>query len=141
MMDATYETWVGVAFLMWLAGVVWFFISINSQLERNLRKVSLRLSWISLNPKEVDPDAPEPSAFAKICKFAFIQGLGFISIFLGPLYVAFAVGMFAYSRWKDSGAPASVKEIRWRMRNVDMTRAQVEELLGIEPHEAGLQYE
>ena len=132
-----YETFVGVAFLIWLAGLVWFFISINSQFDRNLRKVSCRLSWLTLSPKAIEPDAPAPAWWKQILKFTLIQGLGLVSVLLGPVYVAYAVGMLAYARWKDSGAPASVKEVRWKLRNLDLSTEEVQAL--VETHLAAMQ--
>ena len=116
-----YEIGCGVAFFIWLGSLVMLLISINSQLERNLNKVGCRLSWLSLRPKPMDNNHHQRGFLRNAGKFLFIALWGFISIWFSWLYVAINIGSFAYFHLKDAGAPQSVKEFRWRMRNIDLT--------------------
>ncbi len=123
-----YETWVGVAFLIWFFSVVRFFIAINSQLERNLNKIGVRHSWLTLTPKPLEPaDAPR-SLGAKIFAFVWIFGWGFAAILLGPITVACFVGGWLYQMSKGRGMPADFKEFRWKMRNLDLSAEQINAL-------------
>ena len=51
--------------------------------------------------------------------------LGLIGIILSWVSVAWTVGTLIYQKSKQSGMPQPVKELRWKMRNVDMTRDQI----------------
>jgi hypothetical protein len=116
----TYEGGVAVAFFLWFYQAVILLVQINSRLERNLNKIGQRLSWLTLTPKQIEsPEAP--SVFAQIGKYLLVVTLGFLSALLSWLYVLIAVGMFIYAKSKDSGAPASVREYRWKLRNLELT--------------------
>ena len=54
-------------------------------------------------------------------KFLLIAAIGLPFVLLSWVQVFLYIGMAIYRKSKDAGAPQSVKEFRWRMRNVDMT--------------------
>jgi len=64
-----------------------------------------------------------------ILKFLLIASFGFALIFLSWVQVAMTIGMIFWKWSKDSGAPQNIKEFRWKMRNIDLTRDQVMEEL------------
>lgn len=126
----SYEGGLVVALLIWLFSTVMLIVSINSQFERNLNKIGLRLSWVTLESKPLDADDLCRSLVGKVFRFLLVVGIGFPFIFLSWLYVLFAVGFYIYKKSKDAGAPQSVKEFRWRLRNTDLTFDQlVKELM------------
>lgn len=116
-----YEAGFTLALLIWLGSLVWLIVSLNSQLERNLNKVGLRLSWISLTPKPMGNNHRQRSFLRKTIKAVLLLTAGFIGVLFSWLYVALYVGSMVYSRAKDAGAPQAIKEFRWRMRNMDLS--------------------
>jgi hypothetical protein len=68
-----------------------------------------------------------------ILKFLFLAIFGLICTLMSWLQVAMWVGMFLWQLHKDQGAPNSIKEYRWKMKNIDMTRDQIiQELIKID---------
>jgi len=115
-----YETGILVAFLMWVWGVIYALILINSQFERNLNKVGLRLSWFDFKPKPISTSDRNRGVLGSIFRFTMIYGLALPLIVVSWLYVAIFIGSFIYRKSKDAGAPQDVKEFRWKMRNMNM---------------------
>jgi hypothetical protein len=126
-----YEIGCWFAFLIWIGSLVWLVISLNSQLERNLNKAGFRLSWLTLSPKPMDNNHCKRGFLRKLGKFSVTAIPGLIGIFFSWLYVSYFVGAVLYSRFKDAGAPETIKEFRWRMRNTDMTFDEVVEGLAL----------
>ena len=126
----SYETGVLVAFLLWAYNSVMLIVNINSLLERNLNRIGQRLSWLTLMPKQMEPEDQTRSTLSKILKYLFIVGFGLPFVLLSWLYVLVAVAAILYRRAKDSGAPQAVREVRWKLRNVDLTFDQsIKELM------------
>ena len=115
-----WETGVGIAFLMWLWNSVMVILHANSRLDANLRKIGLRISWLTFAPKELSPKARDRPFWKNALKYALFVGLGLPLVLLSWLYVAMSVGMLIWSWSKNQGAPQTVREYRWKMRNVDM---------------------
>lgn len=128
----TYEGGVAVAFLFWLFSVINLLITINSKFERNLNQMGLRTSWLTQTPKELTSEDMKRSAISKIFRFFIINGIGLATVLMSWLYVALVVIKIVYIKSKDSGAPAIIKEYRWRMKNLEMSFDQiVKELMKI----------
>ncbi len=121
----SYETGVGLAFLLWLYNAVMIIVSINSQFERNLNRIGQRLSWFTLLPKPMEPEDQTRSTGSKVLRYLLIVGVGLPFVLLSWLNVLLAAATIIYRWAKDSGAPQVVRELRWRMRNVDMTFDQI----------------
>lgn len=120
-----YESGVLLAFLMWIFGAINSIISINSRMERNLNKIGMRRSWMDGSIKPMSIKDLERSTFACVARFLLLWGLSLPFIALSWLQVAFAIGLVIYRKNKDSGAPQSVREFRWRLRNMDMSFDQI----------------
>jgi hypothetical protein len=120
-----YETGLGIAFLLWAASMVHLLVMINSTMERNLNKVGLRLSWASLKPRQMDELDLARTWLHKVLIFTFIAAIGLVCVLLSWLYVAWIIGQFMYMRFKDNGAPQSVKEYRWKLKNCDLSFDQI----------------
>lgn len=126
----TYETGVVVALLLWLYNAVMIVVSVNSQFERNLNRIGQRLSWLTLTPKPMEQEDQGRSAWSKALRYLLIVGIGLPFILLSWLNVALAAAIMIYRYSKDRGAPQAIRELRWRMRNVDMPFDQlVKELM------------
>ena len=117
----TYEVGVAIAFLLWAYNAVMLIVSVNSLLERNLNKIGQRLSWLTLMPKEMEPEDLKRSTLAKVLKYLFIVGIGLPFVLTSWLYILLAVAGMLYRWSKDSGAPQAVREMRWKLRNLDLT--------------------
>lgn len=68
----SYESGLLIAFLLFIYGTANVFVQLNSRMERNLNKVGMRLSWLSLNPKEMTSDTDNPPFTKKLLKFLAI---------------------------------------------------------------------
>lgn len=121
----SYETGVGIAALLWLYNSIMIIVTVNSQLERNLNRIGQRLSWVALTPKEMEPDDLKKSTLSKVMKYLFIVGFGLPFILTSWLYVLLAAAAIIYRIFKDVGAPQAVREMRWRLRNQDLTFDQL----------------
>lgn len=128
-----YEVGLLVALLMWMGYNIILLVSINSCHERNLNKIGKRLSWVGLTVTELEQDDLHRSFVMKALRFLLIAAFGLPFVLLSWIYVFAGVGGFLYRFSRDSGVPQSVKEFRWRMRNVEMTYDQlVTELMKLE---------
>jgi hypothetical protein len=96
-------------------------VTINSQAERNLRKIGMRHSWFSHRPKEISKNYNKRGIVMHVAKFALVEVMGLVCILLSWVQVAFFIGTIFYSLAKDSGAPTDVKEFRWKMRNRELS--------------------
>lgn len=119
-----YESGIAIAFLFWLFYAGSVLTSINSQLERNLNKIGQRLSWISLTPKLMTSDDFNHSFKFKIMKYLLVIGIAFPFIFLSWIYIIITIILIFYKLVKDFGVPQSIREYRWKLKNIDLTFEQ-----------------
>ena len=117
----SYEMGVLVAFLFFLYGTVNMLVHINSRMEKNLKKVGMRLSWLSLAPKEMTSATDNPPLWKNVFKFIAVTVFGLALVLLSWLQVALFLGGMIYRRSKDADAPEYIREYRWKLRNVDMS--------------------
>jgi len=133
----SYEGGMLVAFLIWIYSVVISLVNINSQFERNLNKVGMRLSWVSLTLKPMDDSDINRPWYISILKYAFIYGVSLLMVLLSWVSVMLSVGMIIYQKSKDSGAPKEVRGFRWKLRNYEMSFDEIvkemEKLKGANP--------
>lgn len=118
-----YETGVFVAFLIWIYNTIMLIVNANSLLARNLSKVDMRLSWSTGQPV---PAGDRAGVGWRVISAAMLAVVGLVGILLSWVSVAWSAGALIYKRSKSSGMPAAVKELRWKLRNVDMSREQIE---------------
>jgi hypothetical protein len=129
----SYENGLLIALGLWLIGTVMVVINEFSLFNRNLNKIGYRLSWLNGSPKFMTGADVQRPIWLSLLKFLLIAVLGLAFCFLSWLYVFAAAGIFVYRKTKDSGAPENVKNYRWQMRNIEMSRDQViRELMKIE---------
>ncbi|NDI86932.1 hypothetical protein [Undibacterium crateris] len=121
----SYETGLAIAFLLYLTSIVNRVIVLNSLFEKNLNKIGMRQSRLSLSLKELNSDFKKQTVYAKTFFWSVFLIFGLLSTLLSWLYVLCYVGAFVYERMKDSGAPSEVKEYRWKLRNVNMSFDQI----------------
>lgn len=121
----TYENGVLIGLLCWLWYAVMIIVSTNSRLERNLNKVGMRHSWVSLSAKDMHHGDLNRPIWRKIIKYLVIVGFAFPFIFLSWIYVIFTAATVIYSLSKSVGKPQSVKELQWKLKNVDLTFDQI----------------
>ena len=117
-----YEFGVLAAFVLWFYNSAMTVVNANSQLSRNLAKVGMRLSWGTALPVPVD----DSTGIGRRTLSGLLPiALGLIGTLLSWISVAYSVSMFLYRQSKASEMPRSVKELRWKLRNVDLTRDQI----------------
>ena len=110
-----------IAFAIWAFSAISAIAAINSRTNRNLKRIGQRLSWMSLTQKPMTPSDAAQTRIGKVFKFTLIYGFALVFVLASWLYVAWAVGEFIYRKHKDSGAPQSVLEFRWALRNKEMS--------------------
>lgn len=76
-----YESGVLIAFLIWCFGLIAMLIKLNSQMNKNLKKIGCRISWVSLNPKPMSESDINKPIWRVILKFLTIAFFGFLCIF------------------------------------------------------------
>lgn len=121
----TYEAGVFLAVLLWLWSTLSVLVSINSLMNRNLKKIGQRLSWLSLQPKPISHGEILHGGMRKTLRFLFLCGIGLPFVLLSWIYVAYSISYILYRWRKDAGAPQAVREFRWKMKNIDMSFDQI----------------
>ncbi|WP_036217228.1 hypothetical protein [Massilia sp. LC238] len=116
-----YELGCFVAFILWLYRTVILLVAINSTAERNLRKVGMRHSWYTGSVVVMTYSAEYKHLLASVIKFAAIRLMFLVGIIFSWISVVWFFGSLIYLKGKDSGAPAEVKEFRWKLRNRDLS--------------------
>lgn len=120
-----YETGIFVAFLTWVYGLTMMVVNVNSQMNKNLQKIGLRISWLNYSVKQLTYEEQFRPLWRHVLKFLLIAAIGVPFIFLSWLQVAISVGLIIYKKSKDSGVPMAMKEYRWKMNNLGMSQDQV----------------
>lgn len=120
-----YESGVLVAFFIWMYGAISSAININSRMERNLNKVGQRRSWMDGSIKPMTTKDVERGPMGSLFKFSLVWGISLFCITFSWLQVACVAALVAYKWNKDSGAPQSIREFRWKLKNADLSFAQV----------------
>lgn len=115
-----YETGVGVALLVWLASQVFGVVERMSIKARNLRRFGMKVSALGELQPITENDAKRHWA-VRLLVHAGVALIGLLSTLLSWVYVAFYVGNLAWIWSKQVGAPAEVREFRWRLKNIDMS--------------------
>lgn len=116
----TYENGLIVAALLYVYYLFNLVITINSTAERNLNKVGERHSWLTLRPKPMEAPDFVSTLHKKIIKFLVVALFQGLFVFLGWVGVLINIVLTFYYLAKDYGAPATIKEFRWKIRNVDL---------------------
>lgn len=114
-----YETGILVALALWLYSTVSMFIRKNSMMEKNLNRIGRQISITGLGVS--DMKYPKPTAGKIFAKQTLIAALGLPFVLLSWLYVLVIGGMIVHAFIKDLGVPQSVKEWRWKLKNLDMS--------------------
>jgi hypothetical protein len=117
----SYEFGIAVAFIVWIFSLVRLLVMINSQMEKNLNKIGLRLSWLTLAPKPMHMESRRRPFWKNVLKFLLITLVGAPFIFLSWVYVLFVLGAMFFVWEKNAGKPEVVRQYQWKMKNIDMT--------------------
>lgn len=120
-----YETGLLLAALLWVYRSIARLVIINSRFERNLNKVGQRVSWSTLTVTPMTKGDGDQSIAWKTGKYLLITFGTLPLVVLSWLDVIWTVGVLAYRWSKDRGAPAVIREYRWKLKNVDMSFDQL----------------
>lgn len=128
----TYEGGLLIAFFLWVWEIVRIVLLANSKTQKNLKLVGKRMSY-NLG-MIVDCDFKQESFAWRLTKFILINIiLPLPFILLSWVYVLYFALSYLYVFMKDMGAPQTIKEFRWKLRNVDMSFDQmIRELMKID---------
>ena len=117
----SYENGLIFSFLFYCYYIFNLLMSINSIAEKNLNKVGERISWLSLKPKWMTSSDFNRPFYKTALKFIWVLIWQGLFIFLSWLNVFINIGYMIYRYSQDSGAPQSVKDFRWKIKNYEMT--------------------
>lgn len=118
-----------VAFGLWAFYAAVLIVKVNSTMNANLKLIGCRLSWLTLGPKSMVAGSTGDSGKSLLYKIPLFLLLGLCSIPLSWAYVVFSVFGIGYSIAKDVGAPVRIKEARWKLRNIALSRMEVWRLM------------
>lgn len=120
-----YETGIAFSLLLSLISGIRLALLLNSTLSRNLTKIGWRISWLSHQPKPIYAGEWSQSNYAPYAKALLLVVLGLVASVLSWLNVVFSAAQLWHGYAKDWGAPESVKEIRWKLKNIDLPRREI----------------
>ena len=125
-----YELGVFWAAIIWLLETSRLFLSLNSQLNRNLRKVGCRVRWAGGQPRMMEQDEINPTRNKVIIKSSLYLLWGLISIALSWLFVIYSMVRWVKSFYSyNFGAPEVIKIQRFKMNNIDMSFDEILKLM------------
>jgi hypothetical protein len=116
----TYENGLVIAFLLWLYNTISIIVAFNSTLERNLNRMGKRHSYLTLQAVELTSEDQARSTLKKLMVYLGVMAFNLVFVIFSWLQVAVLIATLVYRKSQDFGAPQSVKEFRWKMKNVDM---------------------
>lgn len=119
-MDFSYGTGVFIAAIIWFCQTVFLLVVINSRINKNLKRVGMRLSWVSLKPKTMTKKEMQGGKVWPAFKFLLLCGFGMAGIAAGWISVVLTTWLFLYVRWLSLGMPVAMREYWWKMKNLDM---------------------
>lgn len=115
----TYEDGIGVSFFICIYQLGMLIYYKNSQFEKNLNKLGLRLSYLTLTPTPYENE--NKPIYIKILKLLIIQIFNFAMIFLSWLFVLYFAFMVVRNFYNKIGMPQAIKDYQWKMRNMDLS--------------------
>lgn len=115
-----YETGALFAFLICVYHTILIITACNSLHARNLAKIGMRISWTTGTVVEDKPFAFRGPLTIVWMLFNYIIMILFSWITVVTWTIRLIIRMS-----QDSGAPNAVKELRWKMKNVDMTKEEI----------------
>ena len=116
-----YELGVFWASIIWFIGTSRLFLSLNSQFNRNIRKVGFRLKWSTGLPTMMEYIELQPSKIYTSLKiFAFFI-IGCFCVFLSWFYVIYSSFTWIRTFYKNNyNIPEVIKVARFKLENSDM---------------------
>lgn len=124
-----YESRVFVALVIAFIRFIFAFLTINSIISSNYALIGMRLSYLTLSPKQLTKAFQNQNLILKILKFSTIWIIiPLILIFLSWLYVVYLLAIHLYHFSQFWGMPNDVKEFKWKIRNLELSFDQMAEL-------------
>ncbi len=124
-MDFSYGTGVFIAAIIWFCQMVFVLVVINSRIGKNLKKIGMRVSWVSLEPKAMTKKEMQGGKVWPAFKFLLFCVFGLATVAAGWISVAISACLFLYVRWLSLGMPVAMREYWWKMKNLDMSSDRV----------------
>lgn len=114
-----YEQGIVIALLLWLYTTVVMIIKKNSLMEKNLNRIGKTISIAGTGIKDIK--YPKDSIGKSVAKHTLMALIGLFLTLFSWGYVLLVGGTLIYTFMKDIGVPQSIKEWRWKLKNLDMT--------------------
>lgn len=114
-----YEQGIVIALLLWLYTTVVMIIKKNSLMEKNLNRIGKTISIAGTGIKDIK--YPKDSIGKSVAKHTLMASIGLFLTLFSWGYVLLVGGTLIYTFMKDIGVPQSIKEWRWKLKNLDMT--------------------
>lgn len=121
----SYETGFFIAIVLKIYELLMFTFMVNSQYQRNLNKIGLRLSWLTFEPKEMEAKDYQNKSSKVFYKSIIYIAYNFCHIFFSWLYIGYYLINLLWHFSKDRGVPQNIKELRWKLRNQNLTKDEV----------------
>lgn len=136
-----YEFGVEVAFFLWLYRMVRVVVNANSRASGNLRRVGMRYSWLSGEVKELSYSDYHRTFLGKSFRFFLLILLSLPWILFSWFYVFYIVVTLLHVASKARGTPREIAELRWRLKNINLTFDEMIEWLKIASRDTRSTYE
>ena len=114
-----YEQGIVIALLLWLYTTVVMIVKKNSLMEKNLNRIGKTISIAGTGIKDIK--YPKDSIGKSVAKHTLMAFIGLFLTLFSWGYVLLVGGTLIYTFMKDIGVPQSIKEWRWKLKNLDMT--------------------
>ncbi|CAN5416625.1 hypothetical protein BH10BDE1_BH10BDE1_27900 [soil metagenome] len=121
----SYESGIVVAGLIKVYQIFMLAMILNSTRHRNLRRIGLRLSWMTSGLKPMTSNDYKPQAGFLLFKIFAIVAYSLLNMMFSWVFVFYFACLTAYQLSKNAGMPQNLKEMLWKLNNVDMSKAQV----------------
>lgn len=121
-----YELGMFWAFILFTSDSIYRICLLKSKLNKNFKKVGIRLKWSTGLPTFMEFDELKPSKFFIAFKISMIFLGGIFCIFLSWVYVIYSLFFWVRNFYKNNfNIPETLKIARFKLRNFDMTFDEV----------------
>jgi hypothetical protein len=116
-----YEIGMAWSFILYLLESINRLIFLNSQFNRNIRKVGFRLKWSTGLPTMMEYDELQPSKINSSLKIFSFFIIGCFCVFLSWFYVIYSSFTWIRAFYKNNfNIPEVIKVARFKLKNSDM---------------------
>lgn len=97
----------------------------HTQIDRNLRRVGMCVSWATGKPRLLTHKDRARSWIGSCLRYLLVVGFQLPFVLLSWVQVAWWGAIYLRALLNDRGRPSELREFEWRLRNVDMSFEQL----------------